>query len=82
MSLSLLITTILIGLLGIATGYHLCLAIRPPRVRSETFVLLAWGVIANVSGGDWSKQSPEWREAASAWAEANGFRIVDREDRP
>jgi len=28
---------------------------------------IAWGIIANVSGGDWSKQSAEWREAAERW---------------
>lgn len=27
----------------------------------------AWGVIANVSGGDWTQQSAEWQEAASRW---------------
>jgi hypothetical protein len=27
----------------------------------------AWGIIANVSGGDWTKQSVEWHTAASAW---------------
>lgn len=24
-----------------------------------------WGVVANVSEGDWSKQSPEWQAAAA-----------------
>lgn len=28
---------------------------------------LAWGIIANAHGGDWSKASPEWQEAATAW---------------
>ena len=27
----------------------------------------AWGIIANVSGGDWSKQSKEWQDAAARW---------------
>lgn len=27
----------------------------------------AWGVIANVSGGDWSRQKDEWVEAAQRW---------------
>lgn len=27
----------------------------------------AWGVIANVSGGDWTQQSTEWQEAAARW---------------
>jgi thiosulfate reductase cytochrome b subunit len=28
---------------------------------------MLWVVLANVSGGDWTKQSPEWNEAASRW---------------
>lgn len=28
---------------------------------------LAWGIIANAFGGDWSQASPEWREAAEKW---------------
>lgn len=27
----------------------------------------AWGIIANVSGGDWSKQHAEWRGATIDW---------------
>lgn len=30
-------------------------------------VKAAWGLIANASGGDWSKQSPEWVQAAERW---------------
>jgi hypothetical protein len=28
---------------------------------------LAWTIISNVSGGDWSKQTDEWRRAAIRW---------------
>lgn len=28
---------------------------------------LAWGIIANASGGNWEKESPEWQEAAARW---------------
>ena len=28
---------------------------------------MLWTVIANVSGGDWKKQSEEWQEAAARW---------------
>jgi hypothetical protein len=28
---------------------------------------MLWVVLANVSGGDWSKQTPEWQEAAARW---------------
>jgi hypothetical protein len=27
----------------------------------------AWGIIANVSGGNWEEQSHEWTEAANRW---------------
>lgn len=29
----------------------------------------AWGIIANVNGGDWSSQSKIWRDAATKWRE-------------
>lgn len=28
---------------------------------------MLWTVVANVSGGDWTQQSPEWQEAAARW---------------
>jgi len=28
---------------------------------------MLWVVLANVSGGDWTKQNKEWQEAASKW---------------
>jgi hypothetical protein len=28
---------------------------------------LAWWIIANAGGGEWSTQSPEWQEAATKW---------------
>lgn len=37
----------------------------PDRLFQQ--VEAAWGIIANVSGGDWTKQSPEWQEAARRW---------------
>ena len=27
----------------------------------------AWGIIANAGGGDWTKETPEWQEAAARW---------------
>ena len=27
----------------------------------------AWGIIANVSGGDWTRQKSEWQEAVVRW---------------
>ena len=29
----------------------------------------AWGVIANAGGGDWTKETPEWQEAAADFRE-------------
>lgn len=42
---------------------------RPPCTNAGDLLELAWGVIANVSGGDWQLQSPEWHGAAIAWRE-------------
>lgn len=28
---------------------------------------MLWIVLANVSGGDWTKQTPEWQEYAARW---------------
>ena len=30
----------------------------------------AWGIIANVGGGDWTTQHPDWQAAAAVWREA------------
>lgn len=42
------------------------------RLRAQVVTLqdeleLAWGLIANAGGGDWSKESPAWRQAAERW---------------
>lgn len=28
---------------------------------------IAWGIIANAGGGDWTTQTPEWQDAAARW---------------
>jgi hypothetical protein len=33
----------------------------------KDLIEIAWGIIANVSGGDWTNQSREWRFAARRW---------------
>lgn len=38
--------------------------VRAPLVEE---LELAWGIIANASGGDWSKESQEWQGAAAGW---------------
>lgn len=37
----------------------------------------AWGIIANAGGGDWTKESREWRIAAARWR-SSYFRRLDR----
>jgi hypothetical protein len=42
---------------------------------------MAWVIMANASGGDWDKESDEWRTAASEWGDKFfGWRKVDRGD--
>jgi len=31
---------------------------------------MLWVTLANVSGGDWTQQTPEWQEAAARWRDA------------
>ncbi len=38
---------------------------------------MLWVVLANVSGGDWTKQSEEWQEAAARWRD-NYFAVVSK----
>jgi hypothetical protein len=37
------------------------------RDEAENGMEIAWGIIANAGGGDWDKETPEWREAAARW---------------
>jgi len=41
-------------------------------LRTETTPLedqleMAWGIISNAGGGDWTKESKEWQDAAARW---------------
>jgi hypothetical protein len=36
---------------------------------------MLWVVLANVSGGDWTKQSADWQEAAARWRD-NYFKVL------
>jgi len=38
---------------------------------------MLWAVVANVSVGDWTKQSVEWQEAAARWRD-NYFEVITR----
>jgi len=35
--------------------------------KRDHLLEIAWGVIANVSLGDWTKQPVTWQEAAAKW---------------
>jgi hypothetical protein len=61
------------------------LAADPPEaVRASSMADAAemlWVVLANVSGGDWTRQSPEWQEAAARWRD-NYFAALKTEAAP
>jgi hypothetical protein len=38
-------------------------------VADRDLLELAWGIIANAGGGDWSTQTQEWQDAAVRWRE-------------
>jgi len=44
-------------------------SLRPsPEVETlKDAAEMLWVVLANVSGGDWTQQTPEWQEAAARW---------------
>ena len=46
----------------------------------QDLIETAWGIMANVSGGDWDKQIPMWQEAASRWL--NDYKDWFKNNRP
>lgn len=46
--------------------------------RLEDCIETAWGIIANVSGGDWTRQKPQWQEAVIRWRD-NEFHPIMKE---
>lgn len=38
----------------------------------------AWGIIANAHGGDWNKESDDWRVAAEKWRDRYNADVVDK----
>ncbi len=40
---------------------------REEDKESDDSIELAWGLIANVSEGDWTKQKKDWQDAAAKW---------------
>jgi hypothetical protein len=47
-------------------AHDLTLHVRKERALADAAEML-WVVLANVNGGDWTKQSAEWQEAAARW---------------
>lgn len=47
---------------------------------------LAWGIIANVSGGNWNEQTVDWKKAAERWRDEHWHPALEalgaRPDRP
>lgn len=49
------------------------------EVPSDLLALeLAWGIIANAYGGNWSLASDEWRTAAENWRDNHWHTALDR----
>lgn len=47
-------------------------------LRNRELLNMAWALIANASGGDWSQQSEEWQENAMQWRQTYvGFLQVE-----
>ena len=46
--------------------------------RMDDCIEAAWGIIANVSGGDWTRQKPQWQEAVVRWRD-NDFHPIMKE---
>jgi hypothetical protein len=46
--------------------------------RMDDCIETAWGIIANVSGGDWTRQKPHWQEAVVRWRD-NDFHPIMKE---
>lgn len=57
----------IIGCLDAATSRPSTLNYRPILTKTPELDALetAWGVVANVNHGDWTKQSSEWQDAAA-----------------
>lgn len=41
-----------------------------PRMSLADAAEMLWVCLANVSGGDWTRQSEEWQKAAARWRDA------------
>ena len=41
---------------------------QDPALRDA--IEMAWGIIANAGGGDWTRETAEWQEAAARWRDS------------
>lgn len=44
---------------------------------SDDLMEFAWGIIANAGGGDWTRESADWQEAAARWRTAYFKKLDD-----
>ena len=51
------------------------LSLKDRIKRLEDCLETAWLIIANVSGGDWKQQRPDWQEAVVRWMD-NDFHPI------
>lgn len=51
---------------------------RAEREAFLTALEIAWGLIANVSGGNWKEQDPEWVSATEKWRDTQFHPILAR----
>ena len=42
-------------------------AVLSAHAALEDELEMAWVILANAGGGDWTKETPEWQRAAGAW---------------
>lgn len=52
---------------------------KEERERMGDAAEMLWVVLANVNGGDWTKQTKEWQEAAARWRD-NYFNALRQSD--
>ena len=55
-----------------------CEGLKQRIKRMDDCIETAWGIIANVSGGDWTRQKPHWQEAVVRWRD-NDFHPIMKE---
>ena len=46
-----------------------------PAAEANEMLEAAWGLLANVSNGDWGKQTTEWKDAVQRWRERYHVRL-------